>query len=180
MTRSVGGLGRNPLTEPDENVGHVHPVISVVQFAKVARETGGATMNVHTGEVFRGGTPGAPGARKWVIGGATDLRTGERVPTTSSAYLYDENGPTSDVDLSKALQERRRARVATGMGNPEASMGVYDAGQAEHDPKPQMEWDAVDTRNTRRQGDVLGTARNERDIFGMKYSRLRSVRRWVR
>lgn len=121
-----------------------HPVVSAMQFAQLAQETGGATMRLRSNHVV---TPGSPG---YAVGGEPDAR-GVRVPTTYHA------GALSAGDV---LRHQQRLRSMTR--SPEAALGTWRDTEASGSPH---ELDLSAVYQNRAKAERVGRRRGEKAIW---------------
>jgi hypothetical protein len=122
-----------------------NPVLSAVIFGKLADETGGATMNVHTGEVAKPHSPG------YIVGGQPDRR-GRRVPT--------EYEPKAGLDHILG----HRQRIASGSDDAHASVGYWRDPDVHDSP---YEVDASSVFRDRRDAVKTGTQRGEKSVWDL-------------
>lgn len=121
-----------------------NPIVSAVQFANLAEQTGGATMHLRSNQVV---TPGHPG---YMVGGEQDS-AGRRVPT---AY---HPGALSAGDV---LRHQQRLRSATRA--PEAAMGSWRDTEASGSPH---EVDLSAIYQNRTKAERIGRRRGEKAIW---------------
>lgn len=122
-----------------------NPVLSAVIFGKTADETGGATMNVRTGEVAKAHTPG------YIVGGQPD-RSGRRVPTS-----YE-----SKSDLGQILSHREK--IASGTDAPHAALGYWRDTEV---PDSKFEVDSSAIFRDRRTAKVVAKRRGEKSVWDL-------------
>lgn len=129
--------------------GEIHPALSAACFSSLAQKTGGATLNVHTGEVAKPHTPG------YIVGGEPD-RTGRRVPTE-----YED--VSGNASLDRVLHHR--SRIAAGTDAPHASMGYWRDPEAAGSP---YEVDASAIFHDRSAAKQAGHRRGEKAVWDLQ------------
>lgn len=143
-----------------------HPIVSAVQFGALTRDTGGATMNVHTGAFTGIGSPGygVGGMRadkplraysEPAASGKRPSAGASRIPTRSVA------APGGDLDPATVLSQRNRIRRMT-TGQPAANLGSWHTGDGRADI------DASEVEHDRATAVTKGTRRREKAIFDYK------------
>jgi hypothetical protein len=151
----LGPVGRSALTK----VGESHPLISALQFNASTKQYGGASMDVHTGEMLNVGE-----ADTVLIGGEKDT-SGKRIPTTY--YGKSRKGSTAkpaDMNPAQVMQERRRVKSLTG-NRPGVVLGSY---VSEDEPHKGVQIDASAGISDRSQVIPTLKARNEEAGFDLK------------
>lgn len=123
--------------------GAVNPVIASAIFSHQFNTTGGATMNVHTNEVAKPGSPG------YVVGG-------HGMPTE-----YHDTGHAQRLDT--ILGHRTRIRQAT-TADPHAALGYWVDREA---PQPKAEVDASSIFRDRRKAVATGRSRGEKAVWDL-------------
>lgn len=133
---------------------NVHPVLAAALFSAATRTTGGATMNAATG------APKPIGGAGYSVGGASG-RGGMRIPTMHLPLSSGEADPPLDQVMAARRSIRRDAPTA------DRALGAWDARLSDH-PREQIDIDAVDVMQGRRQAKRAGQRRQEDGIFALQ------------
>jgi hypothetical protein len=151
-------------SELSDYSGPEHPLVSAMQFGELLRNTGGATMNVHTNKVYEAGK-----SEGYSVGGSDDERSGDRVETKRLPFVRTEGQRKKVADMSPAsvLSERDRIR-ATGRQDAGRNVGAWNAEQSDYKPRRQVDIDASDILTDRSAAVALGAKRGEDAIFDLK------------
>jgi hypothetical protein len=129
-----------------------NPILSAVLFSDLANRTGGATMNVRTGEVAKPGSPG------YIVGGQPD-RKGKQVPTEQEQR----------ANLPEIMGHRQR--VAKSTDNPRAAVGYWRDTEVKDSP---YEVDSSTIFRDRRAAVSRGKQRGEKSVWDLK--RMKDIR----
>jgi len=108
-----------PMAEALKERPKAHPILTAMSFIDDTKAYGGASMNVHTGELASVGSDDIA-----LVGGEKDT-SGQRIPTTyygKSRKASTSNAP--DIALTDVLKERARVKSLTG-GRKNVFMGSY-------------------------------------------------------
>jgi hypothetical protein len=118
----LGPLGKATLGTP----GEAHPIVSALQFNAYTQKYGGASMDVHTGEMLEMGSSDVV-----LVGGEKDT-TGKRIPTTYYGKTQQGAAPKpADLTPLQVIQERRRLKTLTG-NRPGSVLGSYVSPEEPH------------------------------------------------
>jgi hypothetical protein len=151
MAAEKQGLLHKALAATDAQ--NVHPVLSAALFSHATRTNGGATMDASSGALRPIGGPG------YSVGGASG-RAGMRIPTMHLPLNQGE----ADPPLDRVLSARRQIR--NDAPNGDRAMGSWDARMSDH-PRNEVDVDAVDVMQGRRQAKRAGQRRGEDGIFAL-------------
>lgn len=144
----------------------MHPLLSAIQFANSTAETGGATMDVHTGRNLSSGT----GEHNlWSVEGARDYGSsarGRKVQPRRTAIRSEQ----ANLPLLTVLSERERIRdVSTrneSAGRDRVHLGSYDARQS--DPsRNQIDTGAANLYSDRERAGSETLKRHEDSMWGL-------------
>ena len=135
------------------NSQNFHPVLAAAQFSAATRQNTGATMDAATGALRSVGTPG------YSVGGASG-RNGMRIPTMHLPL----NQGAADPRVDDVISARRR--IAKDAPTKDRAIGSWDA-RVSDNPRQEIDIDAVDVMQGRRQAKRAGQRRGEDGIFAL-------------
>lgn len=130
--------------------GRDGPVVSAIQFANLTRETGGATMNAHTGQFTQIGSTG------YGVGGLRSSSSHRRIAT------YSAPAPNRNLGLDTVLQQTGRIRRMTRGQESTANIGSWVIGGG---PQGRADIDASEVEQHLPTAVAKGVRRSEDAIF---------------